>query len=97
MKQRGRPKKKDTDPSLSMEELLAKAVELFRVPYDDRDGDRTGTRYPGSAISCPRVREMKVLPPPCEIPTSIALVRSDHRNFGTLAPLEHRNLDKVGK
>ncbi len=32
-----RPKKKISDPALSMEALLKKAVELFREPYDDRD------------------------------------------------------------
>lgn len=40
MKQRGRPKKKDADPSRSMEELLAQAVDMFQIPYDDRDGAR---------------------------------------------------------
>lgn len=32
-----RPKKKNTNPALSMEELLTKAVTLFQEPYDDRD------------------------------------------------------------
>ena len=32
-----RPKKKITDPALSMEQLLNKAVDLFQEPYDDRD------------------------------------------------------------
>ena len=32
-----RPKKKISDPALSMEQLLNKAVELFQEPYDDRD------------------------------------------------------------
>lgn len=32
-----RPKKKISDPTLSMEQLLKKAVELFQEPYDDRD------------------------------------------------------------
>ena len=35
---RGRPKKKESNPKQSMEELLQKAVELYAVPYDDRDG-----------------------------------------------------------
>lgn len=32
-----RPKKKNTNPALSMEQLLNKAVDLFQEPYDDRD------------------------------------------------------------
>ncbi len=32
-----RPKKKISDPVLSMEQLLNKAVDLFQEPYDDRD------------------------------------------------------------
>ena len=32
-----RPKKKQSDPKLSMEQLLKKAVALFDAPYDDRD------------------------------------------------------------
>ena len=32
-----RPKKKISDPALSMEQLLNKAVDLFQEPYDDRD------------------------------------------------------------
>ena len=32
-----RPKKKDPNPKLSMEQLLTKAVSLFEEPYDDRD------------------------------------------------------------
>lgn len=32
-----RPKKKISNPALSMEQLLVKAVELFEEPYDDRD------------------------------------------------------------
>ena len=32
-----RPKKKNSDPSLSMHQLLNKAVDLFQEPYDDRD------------------------------------------------------------
>ena len=32
-----RPKKKISDPALSMEQLLNKAVEFFQEPYDDRD------------------------------------------------------------
>ena len=32
-----RPKKKNTNPALSMEQLLSQAVELFQEPYDDRD------------------------------------------------------------
>ena len=32
-----RPKKKDTNPQQSMEELLKRAAELFQEPYDDRD------------------------------------------------------------
>lgn len=32
-----RPKKKKDNPSLSMEQLLNKAVNLFQEPYDDRD------------------------------------------------------------
>lgn len=32
-----RPKKKKSDPSLSMQQLLNKAVDLFQEPYDDRD------------------------------------------------------------
>ena len=34
---RGRPKKKESNPEQSMEQLLNKAVELYAVPYDDRD------------------------------------------------------------
>lgn len=32
-----RPKKKNSDPALSMEQLLNKAVDLFQELYDDRD------------------------------------------------------------
>jgi len=32
-----RPKKKNTNPALSMEQLLSQAIELFQEPYDDRD------------------------------------------------------------
>lgn len=32
-----RPKKKNSNPKLSMEQLLTKAVSLFQEPYDDRD------------------------------------------------------------
>lgn len=32
-----RPKKKNTNPALSMEALLTRAVEAFVEPYDDRD------------------------------------------------------------
>lgn len=32
-----RPKKKNTNPALSMEQLLSQAIELFHEPYDDRD------------------------------------------------------------
>lgn len=32
-----RPKKKNKNPALSMEQLLSQAIELFQEPYDDRD------------------------------------------------------------
>ena len=32
-----RPKKKNSDPKMSMEQLLNRAVTLFQEPYDDRD------------------------------------------------------------
>ena len=32
-----RPKKNNSDPSLYMQQLLNKAVDLFQEPYDDRD------------------------------------------------------------
>ena len=32
-----RPKKKNTNPALSMKQLLSQAIELFQEPYDDRD------------------------------------------------------------
>ena len=32
-----RPKKKNSDPKMSMEQLLKRAVTLFQEPYDDRD------------------------------------------------------------
>ncbi len=32
-----RPKKKNTDPKMSMEQLLNRAVTLFQEPYNDRD------------------------------------------------------------
>lgn len=32
-----RPKKKNDNPSLSMDQLLIRAVSLFKEPYDDRD------------------------------------------------------------
>lgn len=32
-----RLKKKNTNPALSMEQLLSQAIELFQEPYDDRD------------------------------------------------------------
>ena len=32
-----RPKKKNTNPALSMEALLTRTVEAFSEPYDDRD------------------------------------------------------------
>ena len=36
----GRPKKKEPNPDVSMQQLLTTAVTLFDTPYDDRDGDR---------------------------------------------------------
>lgn len=33
-----RPKKKNSNPGVSMEQLLKRATELFVEPYDDRDG-----------------------------------------------------------
>ena len=35
-----RPKKKNSNPQQSMEELLATTVALYGIPYDDRDGER---------------------------------------------------------
>ena len=35
-----RPKKKNSNPQQSMEELLANTVSLYSIPYDDRDGER---------------------------------------------------------
>ena len=35
-----RPKKKNSNPQQSMEELLATTVALYGIPYDDRDGVR---------------------------------------------------------
>ena len=35
-----RPKKKNSNPQQSMEELLANTVALYGIPYDDRDGER---------------------------------------------------------
>lgn len=32
-----RPKKKDTNPQQSMDQLLKRAAEMFEEPYDDRD------------------------------------------------------------
>ncbi len=32
-----RPKKKNSDPKMSMEQLLKRAVTLFQEPYDDLD------------------------------------------------------------
>ena len=32
-----RPKKKNTNPALSMEQLLSQAIKLFQEPFDDRD------------------------------------------------------------
>lgn len=32
-----RPKKKKSDPKMSMEQLLNRAVTLFQEPYDERD------------------------------------------------------------
>ena len=34
----GRAKKKNMNPLESMEQLVARAAELFKEPYDDRDG-----------------------------------------------------------
>ena len=35
-----RPKKKNSNPQQSMEELLVNTVALYSIPYDDRDGER---------------------------------------------------------
>lgn len=35
-----RPKKKNSNPQKSMEELLVNTVALYSFPYDDRDGER---------------------------------------------------------
>lgn len=35
-----RPKKKNSNPQQSMDELLANTVALYGFPYDDRDGER---------------------------------------------------------
>ena len=35
-----RPKKKNSNPQQSMEELLANTVAFYSIPYDDRDGER---------------------------------------------------------
>lgn len=35
-----RPKKKNSNPQQSMEELLANTVALYSIPYDDCDGER---------------------------------------------------------
>ena len=37
-----RPKKKNSNPALSMEELLKKVVEAYKEPYDDRDEREAG-------------------------------------------------------
>ena len=37
-----RRKKKDSDPTLSMEQLIKKAVELFQEPYDNREERHAG-------------------------------------------------------
>ena len=37
----GRPKKKQPKTKESMEKLMAKAVKLYEVPYDDRKGQRS--------------------------------------------------------
>ena len=59
-----RPKKKISDPALSMEELLKKAVTLFEIPYDDReerDASRPSLRSVADEMGTTILRVRKLL------------------------------------
>ena len=59
-----RRKKKDSNPSLSMEQLINKAVELFQEPYDDRDerdADLPSLRAVADQLDTTILRTRKIL------------------------------------
>ena len=59
-----RPKKKNTNPKLSMEQLLEQTVTLFQEPYDDRDGraaDLPSIRTVAEALGTTILRTRKLL------------------------------------
>jgi len=60
----GRPKKKNGDPRESMEQLVARAAELFEEPYDDRDGreeDLPSVRFVAEEMNTTVLRARKLL------------------------------------
>ena len=60
----GRLKKRNGDPQESMEQLVARAVELFEKPYDDRDGrdeDLPSVRYVAEEMDATVLRARKLL------------------------------------
>lgn len=59
-----RPKKKISNPASSMEQLLEKAIELFQVPYDDRnerDADLPSLRTVAEELNTTILRTRKLL------------------------------------
>ena len=60
----GRPKKKNGNPLESMEQLVARAADLFDEPYDDRDGrdaDLPSVRYVAERMDTTVLRARKLL------------------------------------
>ena len=60
----GRPNKKNGNPRESMEQLVARAVELFEEPYDDRDGrneDLPSVRFVAEEMDTTILRARKLL------------------------------------
>ena len=59
-----RPKKRNGNPLESMEQLVARAVELFEEPYDDRDGrdeDLPSVRFVAEEMDTTILRARKLL------------------------------------
>lgn len=59
-----RPKKKNTNPKQSMEQLLEQAVLIFQEPYDDRDerdADLPSLRSVAEALDTTLLRVRKLL------------------------------------
>ena len=60
----GRPKKRNGNPRESMEQLVARAAELFEEPYDDRDGrdeDLPSVRFVAEEMDTTVLRARKLL------------------------------------